>query len=200
MGGDGFNPRGLVQLRCGLEFTCSIGAPAHQKHSARQATDKNASFADNAIERANEMEKLRENATLVVNRLRNTGKLDELQRIGTDRLVQATIARAADASAADLNGAARQAGAAIEVATAKRAKTESQEAARAAGLGAGFSFAGGAAPMEGTGAARTPAPAPRPAGANGSGVAGLSPAGLPHVPSFGEAQTTAKRDAGKARK
>jgi hypothetical protein len=146
------------------------------------------------------MEKLRENANLVVNRLRDTGKLDELQRIGTDRLVQATIARAAAASAGDLNGAARQAGAAIEVATAKRAKTESQAAVRAAGLGAEFSFAGGAAPMEGMGAASTPAPAPRPADANGSGVAGLSPGGVPNVPSFGEAQTAAKRDAGKARK
>ena len=177
MGEDGYTPRQAVQLPCGVAFTCSVGAPVHQKNAARQATDRNAILASAAIERSNAEDKLRENTIKVVNRLKSTGQLDELQRLGTDRLVESAIAKAADASSGDLNGAARQAGAAIGAAAAKRVKIDLEAAAREAGAGAGFSFTNEAVPET-----STPAAAARPA------AAVLSPAVLPIIASFTDAQ------------
>jgi len=158
-----------------------VGAPVHQKNAARQATDRNAILASAAIECSSAEDKLRENTNKVVNRLKSTGQLDELQRLGTDRLVESAIAKAADASSGDLNGAARQAGAAIGAAAAKRVKIDLEAAAREAGAGAGFSFTGEAT-VPGLGETSTPAAAARPA------AAVLSPAVLPIIASFTDAQ------------
>jgi hypothetical protein len=59
----------------------------------------------------------------------------------SNRLVESTIARAAELASGDLNAAAREADAAFGAATSKRAKIDMEEAAREAGAGAGFSFA-----------------------------------------------------------
>jgi hypothetical protein len=73
--------------------------------------------------------------------LQENGALDELQRFNTRKLVQASIAKAAEAPSGDIAAATRETETALEAFSAKRAKLDMADAARAAGTGAGFSFA-----------------------------------------------------------
>ena len=73
--------------------------------------------------------------------LQETGALDELQRFNTGKLVQASIAKAAEAASGDVAAATRETETVLEAFSAKRAKVDMADTARAAGTGAGFSFA-----------------------------------------------------------
>jgi hypothetical protein len=73
--------------------------------------------------------------------LQETGALDELQRCNTGKLVQASIARATEAASGDVAAATREPEAVLVAFSAKRARLDVADAARAAGTGAGFSFA-----------------------------------------------------------
>jgi hypothetical protein len=65
---DGISPRQVVTLECGIKFMCRVEPPSYLPSVDRQASNKNAKLADEAIQQ-NAMEStLRDNTTKVVKR------------------------------------------------------------------------------------------------------------------------------------